>query len=101
MLKENELYKLREKANWDENLKEWKIPLFIFNAKQGDIAFPTIGAKGRVEQSKEERELAFPEDGNPENSKKSTGGKGKKTKKTYLNEGSANGSDVVTREYSD
>ena len=37
MLSENEMYKIREKAQWDENKYEWKIPLFYLNAKDHDI----------------------------------------------------------------
>ena len=72
MLSENELYKLRQKANWNDDTAQWSIPLFIFNAKQGDVAFPTINAKTRVEQSKEERELNFTNDHNdaPHSSRK-------------------------------
>ena len=50
MLNENELYKVRQKAAWDENKKEWAIPPFIFNAKHTEIAFPTINGKARNEQ---------------------------------------------------
>jgi len=63
MLSENELYKLRQKASWNEDKKKWSVPLFIFNAKQGDVAFPTINAGARVEQSKQERDLNFMGDG--------------------------------------
>ena len=59
ILNENELYKLRQKANWDEDFQDWTVPLFIFNSKEHNIAFPDINAKMRVEQSKEERELVF------------------------------------------
>ena len=44
MLSENEVYKLKERAQWDENKLEWKIPLFYFNSKDASIQFPTINA---------------------------------------------------------
>ena len=49
MLNESDLYKLRQRSNWDEDTREWTIPLFILNKIQDDAAFPTIGAKARVE----------------------------------------------------
>lgn len=57
MLREHDLYKLRERAQWDEDTREWAVPLFMISQKQGDVAFPTIGAKARVEQAREEREI--------------------------------------------
>lgn len=44
MLSENEQYKIREKAQWDDNKLDWKIPLFIFNPRDKDIVFPNINA---------------------------------------------------------
>lgn len=38
------MYKIREKAKWDENKQDWKIPLFYINEKENNIAFPTINA---------------------------------------------------------
>ena len=57
LLSENELYKLHEKSKWDDEKEEWKIPFFAFNPKSKDLSFPTINAKQRVEQVKDEREL--------------------------------------------
>lgn len=45
MLKNSDLYKLRQKAVWDENKKDWVIPMFILAEKKGDVHFPTINAK--------------------------------------------------------
>lgn len=45
MLKNTDQYKLRQKASWDENKKEWNIPYFILGAKKDDIQFPNINAK--------------------------------------------------------
>lgn len=54
---ENELYKLHNKSRWDDERGDWTIPLFTFNPKNKEISFPSINAKSRVEQSKDEREL--------------------------------------------
>ena len=57
LFSENELYKLHAKSKWDDERGDWSIPFFTFNHRTKDIAFPTINAKARVEQTKEEREL--------------------------------------------
>lgn len=62
LFSENELYKLHNKSKWDEERGDWTIPLFTFNPKNKDISFPSINAKSRVEQSKDERELHIKED---------------------------------------
>ena len=59
MLTENELYKLQSRAKWDDERGDWSIPLFTFNPKSKDISFPTINAKSRIEQAKDERELTI------------------------------------------
>lgn len=62
MLSENELYKLHQRSKWDEEKNDWLVPQFQFNLKSKDISFPTINAKQRVEQAKDERELAVMSD---------------------------------------
>ena len=57
MFSDNEIYKLHQRAKWDEEKADWTIPFFTFNPKEKVIAFPTINAKQRVEQMKEDREL--------------------------------------------
>lgn len=57
LLSENELYKLHQRSKWDDEKGDWSIPLFTFNPKVKDISFPTINAKQRVEQAKEDREI--------------------------------------------
>ena len=59
LLTENELYKLNQKSTWSDEKQDWQIPYFSFNPKSQDLAFPTINAKQRVEQIKDEREIAF------------------------------------------
>lgn len=61
LLTDHELYKLNEKAKWDDERLEWNIPLFTLNTKTREIAFPTINAKQRVEQMKEDRDLIIDE----------------------------------------
>ena len=63
MLNESDQYKLRQRSTWDEDTREWKVPLFIFNKVQDEVAFPTLGAKARVQQARDDRHLAFPSDG--------------------------------------
>jgi len=48
MLTENDQYKLRDKSTWDEDNRDWTVPLFILHKMQDEVAFPTIGAKARV-----------------------------------------------------
>jgi len=69
LLSENELYKLHQRASWDEEKKDWFIPNFTFNPKSKDIAFPTINVKQRMEQQKEDRDLAI-EDEEPKSDEK-------------------------------
>jgi len=57
LLSEHELYKLHQRSKWDDERGDWTIPMFTFNPKAKDISFPTINAKARVDQAKEEREL--------------------------------------------
>ena len=59
MVSENEMYKIKEKAQWDENRNEWKIPLFFFSNKGGDVQFPNINAQARVDQVKSQRDIQF------------------------------------------
>lgn len=62
LLSENELYKLHQRSKWDEEKGEWLIPHFTFNPKAGDIAFPSINAKQRNEQQKQDREITIKDD---------------------------------------
>lgn len=57
LLSEHELYKLHQKSKWLDEKGDWDIPMFTFNPKAKDISFPTINARARVDQAKEEREL--------------------------------------------
>lgn len=62
LLSENELYKLHQRSKWDDERGDWNIPLFTFNPKAKDISFPTINAKARVDQMKDERVIDIKED---------------------------------------
>jgi len=57
LLSEHELYKLHQRSKWEDERGDWAIPLFTFNPKAKDISFPTINARARVDQAKEDREL--------------------------------------------
>ncbi len=68
MLRENDQYKLRERSSWDEETRDWTIPLFILQKIQDEVAFPTIGAKARVEQARVDREVYFTDELHPNGS---------------------------------
>lgn len=57
MLKDSDLFKIRQKSVFDEGKKEWTVPNFILTDKKTDITLPTINAKQRVEQTKEDRNV--------------------------------------------
>ena len=59
LLSENELYKLHQRSKWDDEKGDQSIPHFTFNPKTKDVAFPTINAKARNEQQKDDREIAI------------------------------------------
>jgi len=66
LLSENELYKLHQRSKWDDERGDWNIPLFTFNPKAKDISFPTINAKQRVDQIKDERVIDIQDAGEEE-----------------------------------
>lgn len=45
MLKESDIYKIKQKSAWDEIRKEWTVPAFILTDKKQDVSFPTINGK--------------------------------------------------------
>ena len=45
LLTENEMYKLHQRAIWDDEKGDWTVPMFTFNPKQKELSFPTINAK--------------------------------------------------------
>ena len=60
MLTDTDLYKIKQKASWDESTKEWQIPFFLVKEKgKGEVQFPTINGKARVEQHRQDREVEF------------------------------------------
>lgn len=60
LLTKNELYKIKEKVEFDFELNKWHVPPFILKGKE--ISFPKISnAMNLVEQSLNERELKFTE----------------------------------------
>lgn len=59
MLKESDIYKIKQKSSWDENRKEWTVPNFLLTEKKQDVTFPTINGKQRTEQVREERHIQF------------------------------------------
>jgi hypothetical protein len=49
LLSDNEIQKIHQRANFDDEKSDWIIPLFTFNHRTKDVAFPTINAKQRVD----------------------------------------------------
>jgi len=60
LLTKNELYKIKEKVEFDFERNKWLVPPFILKGKE--VSFPKISnAMNLVEQSLNERELQFTE----------------------------------------
>jgi len=57
MLKESDIFKIKQRSSWDESRKEWSVPSFILTDKKTDVSFPTISGKARVDQVKDERNI--------------------------------------------
>lgn len=55
MLREADIYKIKQRSSWDESRKEWTVPAFLLQDKKTDVSFPTINARQRVEQVRDER----------------------------------------------
>jgi hypothetical protein len=49
VFKESDIFKIKQRSNFDENKKEWTIPVFLLADKKSDISFPTINGKQRVD----------------------------------------------------
>jgi hypothetical protein len=49
MLKETDIFKIKQRSMWDEGRKEWSVPHFILQEKKSDVTFPTINGKSRVD----------------------------------------------------
>jgi hypothetical protein len=61
LLTKNELYKIKEKVEFDFEINKWIVPPFILKNKE--VSFPKISnAMNLVEQHLEERELQFTND---------------------------------------
>ncbi len=57
VFKEADIFKIKQRSSFDENKKEWTIPVFLLADKKSDISFPTINGKQRVEQARDERHI--------------------------------------------
>ena len=71
MLKDSDLFKIRQRSSWNEETKEWSVPHFLLTDKKTDVAFPTINAKQRVDQVREDRSVTFDRAGSDVGSHKS------------------------------
>jgi hypothetical protein len=49
MLKDGDVFKIKQKSQYQEERKEWIVPHFIISEKKQDVAFPTINGKSRVD----------------------------------------------------
>lgn len=62
MLKDTEMYKLKEKIKFDFEKGKWIVPPFV--VKQKEVAFPKIGmAKNFVREEKNQREIIIADTG--------------------------------------
>jgi hypothetical protein len=62
MLKEGEMYRLKEKIDYDFETGKWKVPPFLIKNKE--VAFPKIkNAMNLVKDSMDEREIVIAETG--------------------------------------
>jgi len=62
MLKEGEMYRLKEKIDYDFETGKWKVPPFLIKNKE--VAFPKIkNAMNLVKDAMEEREVVIAETG--------------------------------------
>lgn len=59
MLNNNELYKIKEKTNFDDVNNRWLVPLFFL--RQGQVVFPKQKARETVKQELQGRELVIEE----------------------------------------
>lgn len=58
MLKDEEMYKLKEKIEYDFDAQKWKVPPFVVKARE--VAFPKIkNAATFAKNSLEERDLVW------------------------------------------
>lgn len=62
ILKDSDVFKIKSRSTYDEGRKEWSIPSFLLNDKKADVSFPTINARQRVDEMKEQRQLQFEDD---------------------------------------
>lgn len=45
ILKDSDLFKIKQRSVWDEGRKEWSIPSFLLNDKKSEVNFPSIAGK--------------------------------------------------------
>ena len=62
MLKEGEMYRLKEKIEYDFEVGKWKVPPFLINNKE--VAFPKIkNAMNLVKDAMQERDIVMADTG--------------------------------------
>lgn len=57
LLSKAELYKIREKTQFDENEMKWVVPYFYLRGKE--VVLPKINARDTVAKEMQERELVI------------------------------------------
>jgi len=57
LLSKAELYKIREKTQFDENEMKWVVPFFYLRGKE--VVLPKINARDTVAKEMQERELVI------------------------------------------
>ena len=59
MLKDSEMYKLKEKIKYDFDTGKWKVPPFLVKSKE--VAFPKLGLQSMnlVKEQKNDRDIVL------------------------------------------
>jgi len=61
LLNDEQIYKIKEKTQWDEERRKWNLP--PFQIKQKEISFPKLGnAKQFVREELDNHEVQFSND---------------------------------------
>ena len=58
-MNDEQMYKVKEKTQWDEDRRKWKLPPFIIKAKE--VQFPKLGnnANDFIKEELENNEIQF------------------------------------------
>ena len=57
-MNDEQMYKVKEKTQWDEDKRKWRLPPFIIKAKE--VQFPKLGnANDFIKEELENNEIQF------------------------------------------